>query len=85
MTKPKRFLPYAATCGKCGDLIVTTRPRHFVSCKCGLSSIDAGDGYYWRGVGLVSQVWKMRRPTKAKPHASWQNLKVNFSQTIDNE
>ena len=79
-TKPKKakvmFLPYAATCNHCDDLMVTVRPRHFVTCSCGASNLDAGDGYYWRCGGEISQVWKLRKGTLANPYTSWK--RINF-------
>ena len=71
-----QFLPYAATCSVCDDLMVTVKPRHFVTCKCGKSNLDAGDGYYWRCGGQVAQVWKLRKGTLANPYTSWQ--RINF-------
>lgn len=70
--KPKMFLPYAATCGSCKDLMVTVRPRHFVTCKCGDSNLDAGDGIYWRCGGNIDKVWKLRRSSK---YTSWKLMK----------
>lgn len=70
----KKFYPIAATCADCKDLMITCRMGHFVSCKCGASSIDAGDEYYWRAVGAIEKVWKLR-PIKKGVHSSWKLLK----------
>lgn len=78
MSKPRAkrplFRPYAATCGICHDLMVTLRPRHFVSCKCGASNLDAGDGLYWRCGGSIDDVWQLRKGTIANPYTSWKRM-----------
>lgn len=74
MPKKKKWYPVAGMCGKCQDLMVTVRPRHFVSCKCNESSIDAGDEYYFRYNGLVAHLWKLRAPRKGQA-MSWKKIK----------
>lgn len=48
MPRTKKFQPFIAQCGSCGDLLVLARPRLYLSCGCGVTSVDAGDGYYMR-------------------------------------
>ena len=43
--KFKMFIAHAVCCD---SLILLLRPRAYVSCKCGNTSVDAGDGYYHR-------------------------------------
>jgi len=41
----KMFIAHAKCCD---SLILLLKPRWYVSCKCGKTSVDAGDGYYSR-------------------------------------
>lgn len=70
----RKFYPIAGTCWHCNDLIITVRPGQFKTCNCGKTSIDAGDELYWRAVGAIKSVWKMRKP-KANTWVSWRHLK----------
>lgn len=74
--QPKSFLPYAATCKSCKDLMITLKPRHFVTCNCGKSNLDAGDGLYWRCGGRIDKVWQLREGTNETPYTSWKL--INF-------
>lgn len=50
----------------CDSLILLLKPRWYVSCKCGKTSVDAGDGYYHRlnvheGVEMPPFYWQKKR------------------------
>lgn len=48
MDKPIKFKPFVARSKCCESLLLLMRPRFYVSCPCGKTSVDAGNGYYHR-------------------------------------
>jgi hypothetical protein len=48
MTKKKTFKGFIALTSCCDSLLILMRPRAYVECSCGRTSVDAGDGYYYR-------------------------------------
>lgn len=47
---PMEFNPTPIKCNKCGDIIKSKFPGHFVTCKCGAVSVDQTE-YYSRCLG----------------------------------
>ena len=43
-----KFKPFIAHAMCCDSLLLLMRARAYVSCKCGKTSVDAGDGHYHR-------------------------------------
>lgn len=48
MKKEITFKPFIARANCCDSLLLLMKQRVYVSCKCGKTSVDAGDGYYHR-------------------------------------
>ena len=42
------FKPFIAHSQCCDSLLLLMRPRMYVSCKCGATAVDAGNGLYHR-------------------------------------
>jgi hypothetical protein len=42
------FKPFIARARCCDSLLMLFRPRQYTECQCGKTSVDAGDGGYWR-------------------------------------
>jgi len=42
------FKPFVARAMCCDALILLLHARQFTACPCGKTSVDAGDGVYWR-------------------------------------
>ena len=42
------FKPFVVRSGCCDSILLLIRPKIYLTCKCGNTSIDAGDGYYMR-------------------------------------
>ena len=40
-------------CMDCNDVVLFSRQKEFKTCKCGRSSGDAGDGLYYRLMGMA--------------------------------
>ncbi len=65
MTK-NAFKPFVAHAKCCDALLLLMRPRAYVTCVCGKTSVDAGDGYYHRlnvheGVELPPFYWQKKK------------------------
>lgn len=43
-----KFKPFIARSNCCDTLLMLLRPRAYVTCKCGKTAVDAGDGLYYR-------------------------------------
>lgn len=60
------FKPFVARAECCDTLLLLMKPRVYLSCKCGKTSVDAGDGYYHRlnvheGVALPTFYWQRKK------------------------
>lgn len=60
------FKPFVARAECCDTLLLLMKPRVYLSCKCGKTSVDAGDGYYHRlnvheGVALPVFYWQTKK------------------------
>jgi len=42
------FKPFIVRTACCDSLLLMTRPRVYVTCSCGATAVDAGNGYYHR-------------------------------------
>jgi hypothetical protein len=61
-----KFKPFVAHAQCCDSILLLLRARAYVSCKCGKTSVDAGDGYYHRlnvheGVSLPLFYWQRKK------------------------
>lgn len=61
-----KFKPFVAHAQCCDSILLLLRPRAYVGCKCGKTSVDAGDGYYHRlnvhdGVALPPFYWQRKK------------------------
>lgn len=66
MPKNNPFKMFIAHAKCCDTLLLLLKPRWYVSCKCGKTSVDAGDGYYHRlnvheGVEMPPFYWQKKR------------------------
>ena len=43
-----KFKPFVAHAMCCDTMLLLVRPRAYVTCKCKWTSVDAGDGHYFR-------------------------------------
>lgn len=48
METKSKFKLFVAHAKCCDSLLLLLKPRWYVSCECGKTSVDAGDGYYHR-------------------------------------
>jgi hypothetical protein len=44
----KKFKPFVAHAQCCDSILLLLRARAYVGCRCGKTSVDAGDGHYHR-------------------------------------
>lgn len=62
----EKFKPFIAHATCCDSLMLMMRPRAYVSCKCGGTSVDAGNGFYHRlnvkeGIQLPPFYWQAKK------------------------
>lgn len=61
-----KFKPFIAHSTCCDSLMLMMRPREYVTCVCGATSVDAGNGYYHRmnikeGVEMPHFYWQRKK------------------------
>jgi len=59
-------------CLDCKDILLFSRKREFRTCKCGNSSGDAGDGFYYRLMGQADGLMTLveNKKSNKKPNDS---------------
>jgi hypothetical protein len=55
----KLFKPHKYQCTDCEDIIFSSRPGEFVTCKCGAISVDE-TLYYTRWIGQINKFRELK-------------------------